>query len=958
MAAHVLEAELPSLTPSGAPGGDYEQIQATPAMFGALKGQALEKFGGGLEKAGSALADAAESRALLNDEVSANDSSVTGMQGYTKLWSDFGKIQGRASQDALPQFQKDIEETYQKTVESAPNLKIKAMLSRSMRSMADYYQRVGQSHADQQFVTWQNRSAVDAAGEWGNQAALIASSDQPDWAQFDKTLYAAGDSYRKLAQQNGYGVTEQDAEVRRHIGPLLAKIIMTKGDADPNAAADMLDKYKEQMDPGSRLQVVNKLKPMLQQRQFEIGGAIALGREPEQASFDHGERGAGVTPGYTARVIHLESGGNPNAQSGRYGGLAQFDDAGNKKYGITDPGNPTQAANALIAEAGENRPQLRAVLGREPTAAELYMAHQQGAGGAMAQLKNPERPAWQNMASTAEGRAKGDNWAKQAIWGNMTPAMKAQFPGGVETVAGGQFIDMWRLRYNRGGADVPVTDKAAAYQRADQLFGSNPVLWRGVRAVIDREINYQNTVFAERRGQLEKQVPDIIVATQDGNTNLSLPLDLGVLGQGRAEQIASQFEVAKQIGQYRQQLQWASPDEVTSIQRDLEGGLGTVSEKIRTHAKTASTGPGTAGIESDADTAEFYRQRKQGSEAFNKAADDRNRVLVGENADPASYVARHPVVAHAAAAIDPHNPQSFADYATASLALQDHLGVPPLAQHVLTRGQSLKIGEALSAPGVDAKQQMDALQHQFGDAWPQIFRDLVTLGKLPASYQAIGMLDNPRDGALLARWLREAPKDKETTDILPPKVANDIKTAVRTDPGVQQLARSLSASGGSREQVASIVTAVEQLGYAKSYFENDASAASNAIAAFTSQYEFMSHGGARVPAKVYDTVRANAAELLSGLDTAKIAIPEIYGKPGRPKPEEYVDMVKANPTWITSPKADALWLMDTTSQGSRIVRDRQGQPVSVPFAATLSPRATLNFPADTSMVPGFTGMGR
>jgi hypothetical protein len=53
------------------------------------------------------------------------------------------------------------------------------------------------------------------------------------------------------------------------------------------------------------------------------------------------------------------------------------------------------------------------------------------------------------MASTGEGRARGEAWAKRAIWGNMTDSMKAQFPGGVNTVTSGAFVSLWAARYGR-----------------------------------------------------------------------------------------------------------------------------------------------------------------------------------------------------------------------------------------------------------------------------------------------------------------------------------------------------------------------------------------------------------------------------------------------------------------------------------------------------------------------------
>ena len=48
-------------------------------------------------------------------------------------------------------------------------------------------------------------------------------------------------------------------------------------------------------------------------------------------------------------------------------------------------------------------------------------------------------------------------------------------------------------------------------------------------------------------------------------------------------------------------------------------------------------------------------------------------------------------------------------------------------------------------------------------------------------------------------------------------------------------------------------------------------------------------------------------------------------------PTEYVALVRSAPYWITSPRGDAMWLMDPMG---RLVRRNDGNPVSVPFSAT------------------------
>jgi hypothetical protein len=145
---------------------------------------------------------------------------------------------------------------------------------------------------------------------------------------------------------------------------------------------------------------------------------------------------------YIPRFIQIESGGNPNARTGSYSGLLQMGPDEIAKYG----GNGLEQGTQLLADRAA---ELSKVLGREPTAGELYLAHQQGMGGAKAHLANPDAPAWQNMAGTAEGRRKGEGWAKQAIWGNVPDGMKANYPGGVDSLTSRQFVDLWKSKVER-----------------------------------------------------------------------------------------------------------------------------------------------------------------------------------------------------------------------------------------------------------------------------------------------------------------------------------------------------------------------------------------------------------------------------------------------------------------------------------------------------------------------------
>ena len=141
------------------------------------------------------------------------------------------------------------------------------------------------------------------------------------------------------------------------------------------------------------------------------------------------------------RIIQIESGGDPNARTGKYTGLFQMGPDEIKQYG----GNSYEHGVRLLEDRAAA---LTRRLGREPTGAEVYFAHQQGLEGSARHLENPDRPAWENMYDTGEGRKKGPGWAKLAIWGNIPNDMKKQF-GSVENVTSADFTELWRQKVER-----------------------------------------------------------------------------------------------------------------------------------------------------------------------------------------------------------------------------------------------------------------------------------------------------------------------------------------------------------------------------------------------------------------------------------------------------------------------------------------------------------------------------
>ncbi len=204
------------------------------------------------------------------------------------------------------------------------------------------------------------------------------------------------------------------------------------------------------------------------------GAAAAAGREPQGAPAkpprrdDAIGRAAAATGADEAMLrifSRIESGDRPGVRTGSYKGRFQLSEAEFRKYGGTgdiydDDANSMAAARKLIAEAA----QFEERHGRKPTTLDLYLVHQQGEGGYAAHMARPGALAWQNMASTGEGRQKGARWAKQAIWGNIPDDMKRQF-GSVENVTSADFIEVWRQKVARFGGERGAGIQAEASVR-------------------------------------------------------------------------------------------------------------------------------------------------------------------------------------------------------------------------------------------------------------------------------------------------------------------------------------------------------------------------------------------------------------------------------------------------------------------------------------------------------------
>jgi len=178
--------------------------------------------------------------------------------------------------------------------------------------------------------------------------------------------------------------------------------------------------------------------------------AMRKGQEPPSAQvggIDFGayERKYGLPEGYLGRTAWIESKGNPAAQNpnSSAGGLFQFVDETAQQYGLTNRFDPAAATDAAARLARDNAATLRRVLGRDPTAAELYLAHQQGGAGAAKLLANPDARAVDIVGADA-----------------------VRLNGGDEGMSAGEFANLWIARHEGASAAQVPYDPHAHYSGA------------------------------------------------------------------------------------------------------------------------------------------------------------------------------------------------------------------------------------------------------------------------------------------------------------------------------------------------------------------------------------------------------------------------------------------------------------------------------------------------------------
>lgn len=664
---------VPTVAPETHPSRGFD-IQANPAAFGADVGRAVSGLGESVQGAARTGMEVLDARQQMNNEIHASELNTWLADRVTDKFNDYSKLEGKAAQDALPQFKTDVDQLYKDHMAQAGSLQEKTLLARNGRYLTTQYYRYATMHADRQFRTWADKTATDRAQSFGAQAGIAAANGDDDGMTV--ALNTSDDEVRKLYEQRGWGQSEIGVEAAKNRGRNLRQIIETQAVDDPVGAVARFKKWSDQMDPASRLATANHLRPLVTKLRGREIADEELGRAPESTGT-----------GPDTVIKKFEEAGYTHEQASAAAGHF-FHESRNDPNAVHDNG-------IGLGIAGWNRERLDAL--------RRFAADR----GKPANDFDTQVDFAIHELDTSE-KASGDR-LKQA--GNVeeatTALMHYERPKGytqANPTAGDGYGSRlgYAAKFASGDFTGTLPDKAETARRIIARTDGNPALQDAALAHANRIYRNEDTFQTQALGGFKTRLDDSVAeAWNTGSVRQPLTaLDFVRVYGG--DQGMAQYQ------RYQHTLQEAA--DVNSV-----AAMSTDEQDRLIAAREPQPGPG-------------YADALQGQEKLRQAID---RTRKERAADPAGYAVRRlPGVAAAKAAMQSVLADQRTDEATRNaarsnyintlMAAQERIGIPDDAQAPLTRDEAAVFALPLQhmLPGQERETLTDLakeLQQQYGD---------------------------------------------------------------------------------------------------------------------------------------------------------------------------------------------------------------------------------------------------
>lgn len=448
-----------------------------PAPFQSGRGATAEAFGGGtaqgLEKLGQGMLTSSKFFGKVAADNASNDfqdfatkllhgdpsKSTMGPDGQPVPDTGYLGLKGRAALDARPDVQKSIDQKIKEIRESLSTPEQQLEFDNfSRRYRTGVVERVG-GHATQQASSWY--TDVNTATAKLALDHISNNFDSPkDVAAGASDL---ANAYVKNVEIKGGGAAQIQEAIAHAKRDALTAQLSAMAVKDPSRAMAILEKNRT-IAGLSYDNLATAFRARADTQRGDEAANEALKKTyvapPPQGAFRNAvlaQAGAphGISENYLVRTQQLE---NPRMvttanQAGAVGPF-QFIPSTAKQYGLKNPLDLAESADAAARLAADNKRSLTQSLGRPPTDAELYLAHQQGSGGAAALLRYPTMTAAEALQTVPKYAGK-PGAAAEAIRQN----------GGDPNAPAAAFTSMWATKFNGSpGAATSLARKAQAYQ--------------------------------------------------------------------------------------------------------------------------------------------------------------------------------------------------------------------------------------------------------------------------------------------------------------------------------------------------------------------------------------------------------------------------------------------------------------------------------------------------------------
>lgn len=364
------------------------------------------------------------------------------------------------------------------------------------------------------------------------------------------------------------------------------------------------------------------------------------------------------------RIAQLESSDNPSAVNpvtGAFGRL-QLHPKTAAEFGITKDSSEKEYMNAALKLYNRNKAQLTSILGRAPKPEELYLAWQQGVGGAAALLGNPDQPAITALLKSYDNDL---SVARQAILAN----------GGTEGMTAGQFANLWAAKFN--GADTTKIGEAFTIPVDGYDFSQkNGTPADYLPADKRTELIRQNLKAMEDKANTAKAALQTSIALEwadsTRNAQLTGQVDGTLVGQ-----IAYAYPAA-QAGKMIADLTASA-----QLGRDLDD---IRSQNIKSD-EAMLFGASVAAQEPGPDSAAKFERYKQ----ISAAVAEKWKAI---SEDPVAYAASQSGALEDAimgARLTPQDPMAMQTAINMAISEQHKLGIPEASQRAFTKGDAESI---------------------------------------------------------------------------------------------------------------------------------------------------------------------------------------------------------------------------------------------------------------------------